>query len=84
MNPALYGIIFASALFGGTLFLIDLGRRIGASRIATEGEAAFKGFGAIEGAVFGLLGLVLEYPRLGLIRMSDSDQVLVDLRASMK
>jgi hypothetical protein len=28
--------------------------------------------------------LDLEYPRLGLIRVSDFDQVLVDLRATMK
>jgi hypothetical protein len=26
----------------------------------------------------------LEYPRMGLIRMTDSDQVLVELRKSMK
>ena len=161
MNPVFFGAFFALLLATGVIVLLEVGRRIGARRLAKEGEAAAKGFGAIEAAVFALLGLILafsfsgaltrfdarrhlvvaeannhspliiwvmlgaltfacalfagydmasrkhlnffhsaafavvlavtvyviidlEYPRVGLIQMSDSDQVLVDLRESMK
>jgi hypothetical protein len=36
--------------------LLEIGRRIGVHQIKEEGETASQGLGAIEGAIFGLLG----------------------------
>jgi hypothetical protein len=49
------------AFFVGMLALLEAGRRIGARRIARDSEGARTGVGAVEGAVFGLLGLLLAF-----------------------
>ena len=59
MNQVATGSLFAAGLFVGVLVLMWVGRMVGAKRFAEEGESASKGFGAVEGAVFGLMGLVL-------------------------
>ena len=56
---------------------MGVGRRIGARRIAEEGEAASKGFGAVEGAVFGLLGLILAFLFSGALTRFDARRHLV-------
>jgi hypothetical protein len=56
MNVILAGTIFAVVLSAGILVLLEIGRRIGVRQLAEEGETASKGLGAIEGAIFGLLG----------------------------
>src|SRR6187549_2986144 len=66
------GILFSLVLFAGILLLMGVGRRIGAKRIAEEGEAASKGFGAVEGAVFGLLGLILAFLFSGALTRFDA------------
>ena len=48
MNPVFFGAIFALLLATGIIVLLEAGRRIGARRLADEGETAAKGFGAIE------------------------------------
>jgi hypothetical protein len=61
MNYILAGSIFAVVLSLGILVLLEIGRQIGARRIAEEGESASKGLSAIEGAIFGLMGLILAF-----------------------
>jgi hypothetical protein len=61
MNVILAGAIFAAALSAGILVLLEIGRRIGVRQIKEEGETASQGLGAIEGAIFGLLGLILAF-----------------------
>ena len=61
MSPVFFGAVFAFVLATAIIVLLDVGRRIGARRLAEEGEAAAKGFGAIETAVFALLGLILAF-----------------------
>ena len=53
--------LFAVGLFIGMLILLEIGRRIGVRRIARDPEGAQAGFGAIEGAVLALLGLLLAF-----------------------
>ncbi len=78
MNPVFYGALFAILLAGGIIVLLELGRRIGARRLAAEGEAAVKGFGAIEAAVFALLGLILAFSFSGaLVRFDGRRQLVV-------
>jgi hypothetical protein len=49
------------ALTAASLGCLELGRRVGRQRVAALGEEALEGFGAIEGAVFALLGLLLAF-----------------------
>jgi hypothetical protein len=53
--PAMLGLFF------GTLLMLDLGRRLGAWHRRRAGEGASAGLGAVEGAAFGLLGLLLAF-----------------------
>lgn len=71
MSIIVYGAAFAFALAVGVLVLLEVGRRVGVERIKEEGDAASKGFGAIEGAVFALLGLILAFSFSGALTRFD-------------
>ena len=77
MNVIIAGLIFSVALFAGILALIETGRRIGARRLSEEGESASKGFGAVVGAIFALLGLVLAFLFSGALTRFDARRQLV-------
>lgn len=51
----------AIALFLGMLLCMELGRRIGLTHQKTDPDAAQKGLGAVEGAVFAILGLLIAF-----------------------
>ena len=51
---------FVACLFGGILLLLETGRRFGIRRKHGQEEEG-AGFGAVEGAVFGLLGLLIAF-----------------------
>jgi hypothetical protein len=61
MDPALGGGSMALALFLGMLGMAELGRRTRARRMRADPEGARTGTGVVEGAVFGLLGLILAF-----------------------
>ena len=82
MNPVLFGAIFALLLATGIIVLLEAGRRIGARRLADEGETAAKGFGAIESAVFALLGLILAFSFSGALARFDARRHLVVAEAN--
>jgi hypothetical protein len=77
VNVILSGTIFAVALSAGVLVLLEIGRRIGVRQLAEEGETASKGLGAIEGAIFGLLGLILAFSFSGALTRFDARRHLV-------
>ena len=77
MNMILIGALLAAALFAGILLLLALGRRIGARYLAREGEISQKGLGALEGAIFALLGLVLAFSFSGALARFDARRQLV-------
>jgi hypothetical protein len=56
-------ILFAivGGLFAGSLGMLEIGRRIGARRAALDPEGARDGSGALDGAVFALLGLLIAF-----------------------
>ncbi|MBL8746545.1 MAG: DUF4239 domain-containing protein [Phycisphaerae bacterium] len=59
-----YSVIAACIAFGlflGMLLLLEVGRRIGKRRHARDAEGARAGIGAIEGSMFGLLGLLIAF-----------------------
>lgn len=72
MNAPIYGVLFSLFLFAGILVMMEIGRRIGAQRLVKEGELATKGFGAVEGAVFALLGLILAFSFSGALARFDA------------
>ena len=77
MNNIVAGVIFSAGLFIGILVLIGIGRRVGTRSLSREGESASKGFVAVEGALFGLLGLVLAFLFSGALSRFDWRRSLV-------
>jgi hypothetical protein len=61
MSPFALVPLFVVGLFLGMLLMLEIGRRLGLRRIARDPEAEQTGFAAIEGAVFGLLGLLIAF-----------------------
>lgn len=61
MNLPLVTSLYPVLLFAGMLALLETGRRIGLRRLARDMEGARAGLGAVEGAIFGLMGLLVAF-----------------------
>lgn len=61
MNLTLIASLSAAGLFFGMLIFLEIGRRIGLSRLVHDPDGLAKGVGVVEGAVFGLLGLIIAF-----------------------
>lgn len=61
MKPELSAILFAAVTFGGILLFLWLGNRVSVASLKNTPPAEIKGIGAIEGALFGLLGLMIAF-----------------------
>lgn len=70
-------ILAVLGLFVGMLSLIELGRRLGQRRMARNLEGARAGLGAVEGAVFGLLGLLIAFTFQGAASRFDTRRALI-------
>jgi len=77
MNYPLIGALAAMALFAGMLVAMELGRRLGGRRRARDLEGARVGLGAVEGAVFGLLGLLIAFTFQGAAARFDARRALI-------
>jgi hypothetical protein len=77
MEPMIVVSLFAVGLLLGMLLLLELGRRIGARRIARDPEGGRLGFGAVDGAVFGLMGLLVAFSFSGAATRFDARRQLV-------
>jgi hypothetical protein len=71
------GPFFAGGLFVGVLMFLEVGRRIGRRRIASGGAEGGAGFGAVESAVFGLMGLLIAFTFSGAAARFDERRHLV-------
>lgn len=71
-------VLLAFAIFG----LIEVGRRVGKQCFHAEGEDSTKGFTAIEGAMFALLGLILAFSISGALNRFDARRQLVITEAN--
>jgi hypothetical protein len=70
-------ILAVLGLFVGMLSLIELGRRLGQRRMARNLEGARAGLGAVEGALFGLLGLLIAFTFQGAATRFDTRRALI-------
>jgi hypothetical protein len=77
MNRILLSSIFACVLFVGMLAFLDLGRRLGRRRQAKDDEGARAGLGAVEGAVFALLGLLIAFTFSGAASRFDARRDMI-------
>ena len=83
---AVNGIVslaISGGLMVGMFAAVEVGRRIGRRRLAEIGESARVGTGPVEGAVFGLLGLLLAFTFSGAASRFDTrrQQVLEEANA---
>jgi hypothetical protein len=65
MDKILISAVFAAILFAGLLGCLRLGWMIGRRRSRAAGEDAQAGLGAIDGSVFGLMGLLIAFTFTG-------------------
>jgi hypothetical protein len=75
------GLAFGLGLFLAVLALLALGRRIGKRRLAAS-EVTHAEFGAVEGAIFGLLGLLLAFTFSGAVSRFDGRKHLITKEAN--
>ena len=69
--------LFAFALFLGVLGGLRLGWRIGRKRLTAEGEGGHAGLAAVEGAIFGLVGLLIAFTFTGAASRFDQRRQLI-------
>jgi hypothetical protein len=77
MNPMLLAPLYAALLCVGMLVLLEVGRRLGLRRLGRDPQGARTGAGAVDGAVFGLLGLLIAFTFSGAASRFDSRRELV-------
>jgi hypothetical protein len=69
-------------LFAGMLMCVEIGRRVGVAHLAKNPDGLTKGTGAAEGAVFGLLGLLLAFTFSGAASRFDDRKWFIDTEAN--
>src|SRR5262245_11027962 len=77
MGHVFFALLATLGLFLGMLLFWEVGRRIGVRRIAKEPEGASAGAGTVEGAVFGLLGLLVAFTFSGAAARFDTRRQLI-------
>lgn len=77
MSAELASVWFSVGLFLGVLSALLIGRRVGARRIRDDAEGARAGVGAVEGAVFGLMGLLIAFTFSGAAARFDARRDLI-------
>jgi hypothetical protein len=76
MNYAAIAFLLSSVLFLGMLLLLEIGRRIGLRRLADDSAGA-EGIGAVDGAIFAILGLLIAFTFSGASTRFDQRRDLI-------
>lgn len=77
MNMIVMAAVLALGLLVGVLILQEVGRRIGARRLARDPDGAKAGTGVVEGAVFALVGLLIAFTFSGAASRFDQRRDLI-------
>jgi hypothetical protein len=77
MNPIYDGVLSSGGLFLGIFLMIELGRYIRARQRTSDIESARSGLGALEGAVFGLMSLILAFSFSGAASRFDTRRMSI-------
>jgi len=77
MTIELESILFAIGLFAAMLVMLEFGRRLGVRHRSRMMEGASAGIGAVEAAVFALLGLMIAFTFQGAAARFDARRELV-------
>lgn len=78
MNALHASILFIAFLFPGMMLAVEFGRRLGVKLLKSDPESEKSGFGAMEGAVFALLGLLIAFTFSGASsRFEDRRQMIL-------
>ena len=77
MSHALIVLFFTFGLFLGMLLFLEIGRRAGLRRVKEDSGTAGEGVGAVDGAVFALLGLLLAFTFSGASSRFDTRRQLI-------
>jgi hypothetical protein len=73
----MFVLLIALGLFAAMVALLEVGRRIGIHRKRKDPEGAREGVGAVEGAIFGLLGLLIAFTFSGAAARFDDRRHLI-------
>ena len=71
------GVVILIGLFFGMILFLEVGRRLKLRSQSTDAEGSAAGLGAVEGALFGLMGLVLAFTFSGAISRFDDRRHLI-------
>lgn len=82
MDFTLTALLLALGLFAGMVALLELGRYLGRRKLERDAEQARAGLGAIEGAVFGLFGLLVAFTFAGAAGRFDERRALITAEAN--
>jgi hypothetical protein len=77
MDFTALGVATVLSILAGTLGTLEVGRRIGVRLMARDPEGAKAGSGAIDGAVFGLLGLLIAFTFSGAAQRFDARRAMI-------
>ncbi len=77
MSEVLSAAIFATTVLVGTFVFLEIGLRVGLRHVARYGEKTHTGFGTVEGAIFGLLGLLIAFSFSGAMARFDQRRHLI-------
>jgi len=69
--------LFTSSLFVGMLLFLEIGRRLGFRRWQDDSSDAAEGIGAVDGAVFAVLGLLIAFTFSGATARFDARRQLI-------
>jgi hypothetical protein len=70
-------LLFVAGLFGGTLLFLEMGRWLGLRQLARKPAGEPAGLGAFEGAIFGLMGLLIAFTFSGAASRFDMKRQLI-------
>ena len=77
MNSTVLGLLAIFGMLVAIIVVLEAGRQLGARRLAKDPESAKAGTGAIEGAVFGLMALLIAFTFSSAASRFDTRRVIV-------